>query len=144
MRIKGSEKRRKLTKLRDRGEFHLLEILGVNVIDDSCTPSDCAGFVAHQLGLQGRLDILRLLDQQPELETPQEGCIVTYSIGDIVRHYGLFRSGRVISKWNDKGPIVKHTLEDVPSDYGNGIKFKEVNGDLFYKAQLLLQGVDPI
>lgn len=69
----------------------------------------------------------KIFDNYTQIEEGQEkeNDIVVYAdyFGD-VRHVGRYMgNNQVISKWGEKGPVIKHPLHFVPSSYGEIIFF---------------------
>jgi hypothetical protein len=67
-------------------------------------------------------------------QVPKAGDIIFY-VGENanfhgITHVGVYqKDGTVISKWGD-GPLVWHTVESVPTEYGNEASFSRINWHL--------------
>jgi hypothetical protein len=59
-----------------------------------------------------------------EISSPKDGCLVCYFSAKGWEHIGLFKSGRVRSKWGEHG-IYNHDLAEVPDQYGDCVRFYE-------------------
>ena len=58
-----------------------------------------------------------------EREVVSEGLLTVYYLGQRLKHIGrLTKSSRVSSKWGT-GHLYEHGLFEVPSDYGNTVRF---------------------
>jgi len=118
----------------ERNELNqqLSKVEGVMVIKpESAAYDDCFAYV---------FDIAR---SSPELNCaidelvcplntskPQEKGCVWYSggLGGIeVKHIGIVqKDGKIVSKWGDNGPIVRHPLWAIPECYGNIARFSRM------------------
>jgi len=52
-----------------------------------------------------------------------DGDIAVYSNPEKITHAGILSGGRVVSKWGDKGYLMRHALFELPAKYGDTIKF---------------------
>jgi len=68
-----------------------------------------------------------LIDEQVTLSVgvPSAGDLGVYLEGDSVKHVGRIASqGRLLSKWGI-GHLYDHSMEEVPTSYGSGLRFSK-------------------
>lgn len=75
----------------------------------------------HLAGSKFVQELIPHLDTLPESDVT-EGDFVLYFDRQMPTHAGLIKEPHVISKWG-KGHIYQHSLLEVPSSYGNEIRF---------------------
>jgi len=111
---------------------HLSKVEGVLVIKpESIVYDDCFAYVFDIARSSPELnsaidDLVRPLNTRK----PQEKDCVFYSggLGCIeVKHIGIVqKDGKIVSKWGDDGPIVRHPLWAIPECYGNRVRFSRM------------------
>jgi hypothetical protein len=75
-----------------------------------------------------------LLTFKEASDAMSDGDLVIYHQSNYrANHGGLYKGGRVISKWGGL-PVFVHGLWDVPADYGDMIRvYGPINGDLVWR-----------
>ena len=79
---------------------------------------------------------LRLLQSDAErLGSPVPGCLCVYVADDgSLAHVGLVQDdGSVVSKWS-LGPLIRHETWQVPSHYGNDVRFFSLGASFLQKV----------
>lgn len=89
--------------------------------------NDCEEYALGKIGIMGFLP-----DWFPEVEIPTRNDIVLYSMkttyNEIATHVGRYQEdGSVISRWGVEGPVFRHPIHFVPTDYGNIVRFFRIS-----------------
>ncbi len=144
MRLEVTERRVQLSEglaeflegYKKRGNNELAEIF-VSLLGNGCemrelplTPGNCVTEVLGVSLLRGAVFSMFRLYVGREIPEMEGGCIVGYfnrkGVSCLFKHVGnVLDDGRVKSKWGNEGPVVVHDIEDVPSIYGNEVRFYE-------------------
>lgn len=119
------------SKLKDKSKYHLLihklidskqydklRRFDISFLYEDENKHNCAGHVGVLMGLYAADDspdkkIGALVPDRgrEELKELEDGCLVVYRDGH-ERHYGVFKDGRVISKWaTGPNPVFSHSVE---------------------------------
>ena len=110
-----------------RGDYFLVEQLGPRIVDPAEVGfplergGECSDFTIHQGGLDPQAGIDQIFGFE-EIGTLVDGCIVIYYSAPLefprplagATHSGIFRNGKVLSKWGTNGPIFEHELSAMP------------------------------
>jgi len=101
-------------------DYYLKQIQGINFIERGKRGMDCREYAIKEKTLE---DLIPSILEHTGM--PKKGEIVIY--GNKIyspKHMGVYLgNNEVISKWGDKGPIIKHQLNQVLLDYGNKVLF---------------------
>ncbi|PIN75096.1 hypothetical protein COV18_05065 [Candidatus Woesearchaeota archaeon CG10_big_fil_rev_8_21_14_0_10_37_12] len=146
MRIEQTQRRHDIGEIVKAGKYDELTRFGIIIIETGAT-YDCGHYILQQLGVPATDETIATLQSLTGQGNPQPGIALYRETGRQKSpvHFGRYDSYRVISKWNRTGPLLEHSIEDVPPWYGEIVEFRKTDTTtplLWDVQQMQLFGVD--
>lgn len=111
------------------GQYDELRKYGIEFLFEDESRLNCHQYVAVALGLVSsddpatiRLPPLPISSVQTSIEWSEHDCLVVYHNGTMfTSHSGIYRDGKVISKWGTgKNPVFSHSVKSFQYFYHEG------------------------
>lgn len=115
--------------------YDKLKKYDIEFLYEDLNPHNCFAHIGFLLGHKQSKEksLYRIVDQllinSTHIQEPENNCVVVYyDQYQQESHYGLYRNGKVTSKWG-KGPnpVFSHTIESFIPLYRHGFGFYRLN-----------------